>query len=165
MRILKQVIDRAFAKMVATGKKKAIHTMAEWSSLNAALSNSIDTVFTGISGKPRVPVMLGEVNQVHAHMIKECLAHLYTSTMCRNYVERAILADIHKNGAEYELLAQMPLPKRDHRPRKDRSLVEQRADRAARKVAEWERKLKLAKTKLKKYRAKVSRYAKKGVAT
>lgn len=164
MRILKEVIDRAFARTLANGRKKSVHKMAPWNNLNAPLSTSIDTMFTTISSKPHPPVTLGEVNQVHAHIIKECVAHLYSSTACRAYVERTILADIYKRGAEYELLAQMPKPRRERRPRKKLSPVEQRADRASRKVEEWERKLKLAKTKLKKYRAKVKRYAKKGVS-
>ena len=163
MRILKEVIDRAFARTLANGKKKSVHKMTPWNNLNAPLSNSIDTLFTAISGKPRTPVTLGEVNQVHAHIIKECVAHLYSSTACSNYVERTILADLYKHGSEYELLAQMPKPRREYRPRRKLSLVEQRADRAVRKVAEWERKFRLAKTKLQKYRAKAKRYAKKGV--
>ena len=57
----------------------------------------------------------------------------------------------------------MAKPGREYSPRRKLSHVEQREAGADRKVAEWERKFRLAKTKLQKYRAKAKRYAKKGV--
>jgi hypothetical protein len=51
-------------------------------------------------------------------------------------------------------------PQRQTRPKK--SVVEQRAARAEELLADWERRLKLAKTKVSKYRRKVKYYQKRG---
>ena len=159
LRILKRVIDRAFAQMVARGKKKAIHKMACVSDLNQQLSDSLDSLFTKISGRPRPPENLGLINQVHSMIIMESLQHLYTSTSCRKEVEKALLADLHKNGVEYELMAQMPLPKRERKPKAQPATP---VDMAASKVRQWERKLRMAENKLKKYQRRLKRLQKKG---
>jgi hypothetical protein len=168
--ILKQCIDRAFRRMVARGVKRSLRKMPLLRPGAARLSvgqlpdpASIDNVFTHISGKPKAPAMMRSIDAGIAHLLASAVHHMYSSEDQRDYLFKTLMADIHKNGAEYELASQMPRAKREYTPRPKRSLVEERADRAVAKVAEWERKAKLAKTKLKKYRAKVDRYTKQGV--
>ena len=73
--------------------------------------------------------------------------------------EKALLADLHKNGVEYELMAQMPLPKRERKPKAQPATP---VDMAASKVRQWERKLRMAENKLKKYQRRLKRLQKKG---
>lgn len=65
----------------------------------------------------------------------------------------------------YEPLFSMPPARRPKAAKtgKPLTLVERRAASAKRKVREWQRKSKLASTKIKQYRKKVSYYTKKGV--
>jgi hypothetical protein len=65
----------------------------------------------------------------------------------------------------YEPLFSMPPARRPKAAKTGRplTLVERRAASAKRKVREWQRKSKLASTKIKQYRKKVSYYTKKGV--
>lgn len=70
-----------------------------------------------------------------------------------------------KHKASYEPLFSMPPARRPKAAKtgKPLTLVERRAAAAKRKVREWQRKNKLAATKIKQYRKKVSYYTKKGV--
>lgn len=62
--------------------------------------------------------------------------------------------------AREKLLAEWTQPV-DERPEKPKpSVVDRRAERAAKLLADWERRLKMAKTKVTKYRRKVSYYSK-----
>lgn len=162
LRILKRVIDRAFSRVVAHGKKKALLKMPCVRSLNQELSNSLDTMFTAISGRSRAPEVMGLINKVHAHILEQAMLHLYTGAECRRALEKAVLADLHKNGVQYELMAQMPPPKRERRPKAEPATP---VDAAARKVRQWEKKLRMAENKLKKYRRRLKRLQKKGAVT
>jgi hypothetical protein len=141
----------------------AIHHMPHWKNAGKEMIPTLDNLFTDIVGLKNRPRSLSQVPDYHAYLIGQAVGWAYSSQECRMQLEADILHDIYANGGEYELLSQMPQPKRERKPRPKRTLVESRADRAALKVAEWERKLKLAKTKLAKYRAKAKRYAQKGV--
>lgn len=71
---------------------------------------------------------------------------------------------VEKGVSTYAPLFSMPPARRKPAvPGKPLTLVERRAVAAKRKVVEWQRKQKLAATKVKSYRRKVSYYTKKGV--
>ena len=71
---------------------------------------------------------------------------------------------IKRQSSNYEPLFSMPPSRRKAvATAKPVTLVERRAIAAKRKVIEWQRKQKLAATKIKQYRKKVSYYTKKGV--
>lgn len=76
-------------------------------------------------------------------------------------IVREVIVEMHHNATALEMEALLPPPRLTRRP-KPASLRERRAMRVDEKVAEWERKLKVAKTKLKKYRSKQKYYRKKG---
>lgn len=162
LRIVKKAIDRAFAKLVARGRKTCLHNAHAFSVLNKPLSDVIDTLFTSISNRKRAPLGLESLGEAHAGVLKECLLHLYTSTYHRKEVERELLADLYRNSSKYELLAQMPLPRRERK--KAEPLTP--AGEAAAKIEAWERKARLAKTKIAKYTRRYKRLLKKeGSAT
>jgi hypothetical protein len=163
LRILKGVVDRAFRKMIGFGKKRALHKVAFWRLISPAVSAGIDVLFSNVSGQSKRPTSMNQVDQVTGHIIARAIHELYTNDECKKTIERLVLYDLYDNGGKYELMAQMPPARRERTSSKPRTLIESRADRAVAKVAEWEKKLKLAKTKLAKYRARVKRYAKKGV--
>lgn len=68
-----------------------------------------------------------------------------------------------KDAIESDMLCRMPRAKRTRTKREPMTIVELRADKVNKKVREWERKLKVAKTKLAAYRKKQKYYEKKGV--
>ena len=71
---------------------------------------------------------------------------------------------IKRHRSNYEPLFSLPPCRRQPSPpRLPLTLVERRATAARGKVIEWQRKAKLAATKIKSYRKKVSYYKKKGV--
>ncbi len=71
---------------------------------------------------------------------------------------------VARRQSNYEPLFSIPPARRQPTPAsKPLTLVESRALAAKRKVIEWQRKQKLAATKVKQYRKKVSYYTKKGV--
>jgi hypothetical protein len=71
---------------------------------------------------------------------------------------------IKSSKGNYEPLFSIPPARRATQPvAKPLTLVEKRALAAKKKVREWQRKQKLAATKVKQYRKKVSYYTKKGV--
>jgi hypothetical protein len=77
----------------------------------------------------------------------------------------AVLLEYGRKRTSYEPLFSMPPARRPKvvKTGKPLTLVERRAASAKRKVREWQRKSKLAATKIKQYRKKVSYYTKKGV--
>jgi hypothetical protein len=76
-----------------------------------------------------------------------------------------LIAKWRQKRSTYEPLFSMPPARRPKvvKTGKTLTLVERRAASAKRKVREWQRKSKLASTKIKQYRKKVSYYTKKGV--
>lgn len=158
MRIVKGVIDKSFARMVAQRKRYTFDELE----VDDQASKALDSMFTHMAGLSRAPVQFDHIGNFQGGLLKSMLHHVYTNTQCRHMVEKAILADLYAHAAEYELLAQMPQARRPYVRRGPRSLVERRADKVDAKVVEWERKLKVAKTKLKAYRRKQKYYAKKG---
>lgn len=74
-----------------------------------------------------------------------------------------LLGQMQKSADVLEMECMLPPPRQRERKPKPTTLVGRRAARVDEKVEEWERKLKYAKTKLKKYRSKQKYYAKKGV--
>lgn len=77
----------------------------------------------------------------------------------------AVFKQYRMKASTYEPLFSMPPARRPKAAKtgKPLTLVERRAASAKRKVREWQRKSKLAATKIKAYRKKVSYYTKKGV--
>jgi hypothetical protein len=158
MRIVKGVIDKSFARMVAQRKRYTFDDLE----VDDQASKALDSMFTHIAGLSRAPSEFNNIGNFQGGLLKSMVHHVYTNTQCRFMVEKAILADLYAHAAEYELLAQMPQERRPYVKRGPRSLVERRAERVESKVVEWERKLKYAKTKLAAYRKKQKYYAKKG---
>ncbi len=75
-----------------------------------------------------------------------------------------LVAEWEQKRSNYEPLFSMPPPRRKPAvSAKPLTLVERRAVAAKAKVMEWQRKQKLAATKVRQYRKKVSYYTKKGV--
>lgn len=70
---------------------------------------------------------------------------------------------VNRSSNYMPLLSMPPAKRRVAAPSKPLTLVERRAVAAKSKVCEWQRKQKLAATKVKQYRKKVSYYTKKGV--
>lgn len=88
--------------------------------------------------------------------------------LLRIYMEvelRGVIKHYRNKKSSYEPLFSMPPARRPKvvKTGKPLTLVERRAASAKRKVREWQRKSKLASTKIKQYRKKVSYYTKKGV--
>jgi len=76
----------------------------------------------------------------------------------------ALFNRYRKHKSNYEPLFSMPPPRRKPAvAAKPLTLVERRAVAAKAKVMQWQRKQKLAATKVRQYRKKVSYYTKKGV--
>ncbi len=75
-----------------------------------------------------------------------------------------LVAEWEQKRSNYEPLFSMPPARRKTAaPAKPLTLVERRAVAAKAKVVQWQRKQKLAATKVRQYRKKVSYYTKKGV--
>ena len=163
LRILKGAIDRAFAKtVVSMGKRRAIDAPSLWDHpSNQLLTLTIDSLFATLaSSKARKFADLPSQNL--RSLLGVVVRYAYTGAINQNIFEDHLLADLRVNSAQYELMAQMPLPRKERKKSAPKTLVERRAEKADAKVAEWERKLKYAKTKLAAYRKKKKYYAKKG---
>ena len=160
VRLVKECIDRAYARHVAKCKRYAITNPRLWS--DAPCEGEIDKFFTYFGGLPSLPTISSVGDRKMADMLNVMIRCVYTNDKARREFEKDLLADLREHGAEYELLSNMPAPKREYERRGPRSLVERRADTVDEKVREWERKLKLAKTKLAAYQKKQKYYQKKG---
>lgn len=154
LRIFKQCLDRAFARHTAKLRKRTLAGME----LPTPHAVALDTLFASIAAMPRKPRDFGALKQGQSDLLYRLMQIAYTSAESRIAIEQAVLSDIYDHAAEYELLAQMPPPRRERTRREPQSLVERRAARVDSKVVEWERKLKVAKGKLKKYRRKQKYY-------
>ncbi len=170
LRILKRVIDRAFKKLVARGLKLGIHKIKHWDTPGSTVPQHLDSLLTSISGRSKAPISFKEVEAfgtVQAHILRQTVAHAYSGDEARGWLEYWILEDLYANGVEYELLSQMPRPKREYKPRPKQTRVESYAAKVDAKVIEWDRKLKLARTKLAKYKKRQRYYEnkKKGART
>lgn len=161
LRILKGAVDRAFAKMVAQGKRRVLDNPSMWSKAEQA-GPVLDVLFSSIGALPKATTF----SDLNADNLRSLLAtmarYAYTGAEQQRRFEAHLLADLRINAAQYELMAQMPLPRKERKKSVPKTLVERRAEKADAKVAEWERKLKYAKTKLAAYRKKQKYYAKKG---
>lgn len=161
LRIFKQSLDRAFARHYGIMRKRALHP----SDCPAVYGKTLDTLFAYIGAMQKKPKSFASLNQEACDVLYRLMQQAYTSAQHREDIEREVLSDLYERAAEYELLAQMPPPKRAREQRIPQTLVERRAAHVDEKVLEWERKLKTAKTKLKVYRRKQKYYlAKKGAA-
>ena len=161
LNIIKQSIDRAMVKFASRQKRMRITRTGEW---KHASTKTIDALWANIAARQKTPRNFGEVELLTGALLSSMLTTYYRNSTVLRSVEAEVMKDLHSRVAEYELLSQMPLPKRTYKRREKKSLVERRADKAAAKVAEWERKLKYAKTKLAAYRKKQKYYAKKGAS-
>jgi len=95
----------------------------------------------------------GDSHRFVVAMFTECLCGLITERVREEYKD---------TDANHALLS-MPQPRKPSRVRAAAlTKVEQRAVRAQDKLAEWQRKQKLAATKIRKYRKQVSYYKRKG---
>ena len=165
LRILKGAIDRAFAKtVVSIGKRRAIDIPALWDEASTpSAEQTIDSLFATVAfSKARKFADLPSQNL--RSLLGVVVRYAYTGGGNQNRFEDHLLADLRANAAQYELMAQMPQPRKERKKSAPKTLVERRAEKADAKVAEWERKLKYAKTKLAAYRKKQKYYAKKGAA-
>jgi hypothetical protein len=160
LRILKGAIDRAFSKVVAHGKRKVLDTPSMWSRADMA-APALDNLFATMAGATHAR-QLKDLHSGFGSLIATLARYAYTGAEQQRRFEMYLIEDLRTNATEYELMAQMPLPRRERKPRVPKTLVERRAEKADAKVAEWERKLKYAKTKLATYRKKQKYYAKKG---
>jgi len=170
LRILKRAIDRAFRKLVARGRKLSIEKIKYWDADGSKLPQHLDTLFTAISGLRMAPLDLLDLDRnipVHSHIIDQALDHLYFGKAPQRWLENTLLRDLFENGGEYELMSQMPRAKREYTPRPKQTRVESHAAKVDAKVVEWERKMKLARTKLAKYKKRQKYYLnkKKGAKT
>lgn len=161
LRILKGAIDRAFAKVVAHGKRKVLDKPSMWSQAPMA-GSAIDNLFSTMAGATGAKQLKDIRDENMRSLIATMARYAYTGAEQQRRFEVYLIEELRANATEYELMAQMPLPRREHKPRVPKTLVERRAEKADAKVAEWERKLKYAKTKLAAYRKKQKYYAKKG---
>jgi hypothetical protein len=163
LRILKGAIDRAFAKMVAHGKRKVLDKPSMWREADMA-GPALDNLFSTMAGATMAK-LFKDVRDENLRSLLATLARFaYTGAEQQRRFEAHLIEELRANATEYELMAQMPLPRRERKTRVPKTLVERRAEKADAKVAEWERKLKYAKTKLAAYRKKQKYYAKKGAA-
>jgi hypothetical protein len=102
--------------------------------------------------------------------IKELVGILSMNMTCDNPQTNSgaasdAIMEVHRNASIVDLRCKLPPVRKAVKKRvvaKPLTAVEQRAKLAADKCREWERKGKLAKTKLAKYRKKVTYYKKKG---
>jgi hypothetical protein len=164
IRLLKQSVDRAFARHAARRRKVSLTDPRMWK--DAPCGPDIDRMFPYFSGLHDKPASFAHLpdSDIRA-MLNVIVRYCYTGDRERRNFEKELIDDLREHAAEYELLSQMPPPKREYKRRGPRSLVERRADTVDEKVREWERKLKLAKTKLAMYKKKQKYYQKKGTVT
>jgi len=162
LRILKDVIDRAFRRLSAKGRRRGLPKNHV---IRGLRGEKIDDIFNTISSMSRPPKYFDKLTDDHRMILEVLLSEGYTSELHRYRMESEILKDLYKNAAQYDLQSMMPRPKRTRRPSTPATRVERNAQNVFAKVKEWERKARLAKTKLAKYRAKAKRYEKKGVIT
>ena len=159
-RLIKQCIDRAYSRHVARCRKLSMHRAKTWQDADTA--KEIDNFFNYMGSLPPLPTLSSIADENTRNLLNVLVRLCYVNDKARRAFEKDLLDDLRTNAAQYELLSQMPAPKREYERRGPRSLVEQRADTVDEKVREWERKLKLAKTKLAAYQKKQKYYQKKG---
>lgn len=161
IRLTKQAIDRAYSRHLVRCRKMSLLKQRLWDGVDCA--KEVDGLFPAIAGWGSTPSTISSISDERVRVLLHTLVrNLYTNDRERRVFEHELLADLREHAAEYELLSQMPPPKREYHRRGPRTLVERRADTVAEKVQEWERKLKYAKTKLAAYKKKQKYYQKKG---
>jgi hypothetical protein len=165
MLLLKHSIVKAMRKLITHGERQSVRQVTGLRTLNDALARGIDNLFTEVSGKAKPPGSMSDISRPVSIVIAETLAYLYTGGEGRRFLESEVLRDLHKNGNSYELLSQMPPAKAERKPRPKRTLVQSRADKVNERLADWEAKLRRAKTAVAKYRKKQRYYQKKGATT
>lgn len=163
--ILKQVIDRAFARMASTSRKRAL--ALKYSAdvpipIREIDPVAINTLFSEAASCEESLLKFAFTTEQIRMLIRRCIWEAYASRSHQMVVERYVLEDLQAHAEEYEMLSHMPLPRRERKARVPKTLVARRAEKADAKVAEWERKFKYARTKLAAYRKKKKYYAKKG---
>jgi hypothetical protein len=158
---IKGSVDRAWARQAAILRR----TTPNWKEMYRLdgddYGSIIDAALGQISGATRAKDF-SQLPTDARELLVDILSALYWDTTRQQIVQRDILRDLRENAAEYELMAQMPPVKKERKKREPKTLVGRRADAVDEKVREWERKLKLAKTKLNAYRKKQKYYEKKG---
>lgn len=161
LRILKGAIDRAFAKLAADGRRRVLDQPSMWSKEDLA-GPSLDKMFSTFAGLSRAKALQDIRDEGMRSLLFTLARYAYTGAEQQRRFEAYLMEDLHTNAAQYELMAQMPLPRKERKVSAPKTLVERRAEKVEEKVAEWERKLKYAKTKLAAYRKKQKYYKKKG---
>lgn len=99
-------------------------------------------------------------------LIARCIAaHCVDLDKELGAIQKDVLTDMAPDASALEMECMLPPPRRERRAGKERptTLVGKRAARAADSLSRWERKLKFAQNKVKKYRKAVRYYEKKGV--
>lgn len=160
LRILKQSLDRAYARHADRCRKRGMDS-AKWGPLTD-LHPLIDRVFATLAASGKVDSYKSLADKHVSILLDAVVDYCYASDEHWRKFEKDWINDLRKHAAEYDLLAQMPPPKRKYERKPPQTLVERRAFEVEEKVREWERKLALAKTKLAAYRKKQAYYAKKG---
>jgi hypothetical protein len=155
---VKRSIDKAYAAHYARRKRTCIDR-SDWKNADAA---AIDSLLGNIGGYAKAPKAFAHLLSPLTNLVHGLAYWSYANPAFNTEIERDVLADLHAHAAEYELLAHMPPVRRTRKKREPKTLVGRRADAVDEKVREWERKLKLAKTKLAAYRKKQKYYTKKG---
>lgn len=161
LRILKGAIDRAFAKVVAHGKRRVLDKPRMWGQADMA-GPTLDKVFATMAGATGAKQLKDLLDEGMGSLIATLARYAYTGADQQRRFEAHLLEDLRTNAAQYELMAQMPLPRKERKRREPKTLVERRAEKVEAKVQEWERKLKYAKTRLSAYRKKQKYYTKRG---
>ena len=160
LRVIKRVIDKHMRRNVAAGRKISKRWIEQdWDEDGAY---ALDHLLPFIVSKPKSPQSWTMFDESMIAIFTAYRRIAYGEEGYNARVERAILADLWKNAAEYELESALPPARRERAVSKPRTFVEKRADTVAEKVKEWERKLRLAKTKLATYQRKQKYYSKKG---
>lgn len=162
LRILKQSLDRAYARHVDRCRKRGMDPIY-WGG-SSSMPPVIDRLFATLATSGKVDSYKSLADKDVSSLLLMAVQYCYTSDEHRRKFEKDWVNDLRKHAVEYDLLAQLPPPKRRYERKKPLTLIERRAEEADEKVREWERKLALAKTKLAAYRKKQAYYAKKGVA-
>lgn len=162
LRILKQSLDRAYARHVDRCRKRGMDPVY-WGGY-PAMYPVIDRLFATLAASGKVDSHRSLTDKDVSALLEVAINTCYDSDENWRKFEKDWVRDLRKNAVEYDLLAQMPPPKRKYERKPPQTLVERRAFEVDEKVREWERKLALAKTKLAAYRKKQAYYTKKGVA-
>lgn len=172
LRILKKAIDRAMAYACHRAKRRPLKPTHQY--FHGTDIGRLDSLFAKLSTFKRLrpnasPLEVREyikkADGGTIGILDACVLQLYNmdADAFQADIYRFLLKDLQQNAAAYELLSQMPPPRRERIKREPQTPIQRRAATVDGKVRQWERKLRYAKTKLAAYRKKQKYYTKKGV--